>query len=258
MVRDRTQQAVIAFVGKSLARSRRHRLLLAIYLGVALAFILRGFIWPVTQGLSVTLHEPTAMLLSIPLILSFFTLVGLRVLFAVPIELPANWVFQMTERDEKTAYLGGARTALVLLGLVPLALVTLPVYWALWGPEVAAGHTMLWMLLGALLVEALVTRFPKVPFTCSYLPGKANVRLLGPFYLALTLMYGYVTAWLELSLLAEPQRWLVAASVLATGLVAIRVIRRVIRRRLSTPAPRLTYEEAPDSTVQQLHLMRPV
>ena len=40
--------------------------------------------------------------------------------------------------------------------------------------------------------------------------------------------------------------------------IATRVTRRVMRRRLSTPPPRLTYEEAPEVTVQQLHLMRPV
>ena len=255
VTRDPTQQAVVAFVGKSLARSRRHRLLLAIYLGVALAFILRGFISAVAEGVGVPLHEPTAMLLSIPLVLSFFTLVGLRVLFAVPIELPANWVFQMTERDDKTAYLAGTRTALVLLGLVPLALVTLPLYWAIWGPVVAIGHTTLWMLLGALLVEALVTGFRKVPFACSYLPGKANFKLLAIPYLVVMLIYGYTTAWLELSLLAEPQRWLLAAGVLAAGLVATRVRHRVVRQRVSTPPPRLTYEEAPDDTVRQLGLM---
>ena len=258
VVRGPTQQAVVAFVGKSLGRSRRHRLLLAIYLGVALAFILRGFIRPMSEGVSITLHEPTAMLLSIPLVLSFFTLVGLRVLFAVPIELPANWVFQMTEQDEKTAYLAGTRTALVLLGLVPLALITLPLYWALWGRQVAVGHTMLWMLLGALLAEVLVTRFRKVPFTCSYLPGKANFQLLALPYLGLMLTYGYATAQIELSLLAQPQRWLVAAGVLATALVATRVTQRVMRRRAATPLPHLTYEEAPDATVRQLGLMRPV
>jgi len=114
------------------------------------------------------------------------------------------------------------------------------------------------MLRGTLLVEALVTRFRKVAFTCSYLPGKANYKLLAVPCLLLMLLYGYVTARIELSLLAEPQQWLIAAGVLATGLVATRVTRRVMRRRLSTPPPRLTYEEAPETVVRQLGLMRPV
>ncbi len=76
------------------------------------------------------------------------------------------------------------------------------------------------------------------------------------FVIALIEMFVYspvMSGWL-----AEPNLWLVAAGVLATGLIATRVTRRVLRRRLSTPPPRLTYEEAPDVTVQQLHLMRPV
>ena len=65
------------------------------------------------------------------------------------IELAANWSFQMTELDDKTGYLRGTRHALILIGLVPLALFTLPAYWALWGTLAAIGHTVLWVLLTA-------------------------------------------------------------------------------------------------------------
>ena len=253
VVRDRTELAVIAFIGKSLARSGLHRLVLAIYMGVALALALGGILRPLIEGIGVTLDEPTVALLSIPLFLSFFALVGLRVLFTVPIELPANWVFQITERHEKATYLRGARTALVLIGLVPLALITLPAYWAIWDWQLAAAHTALWVLLGTLLIEALLTGFRKVPFTCSYLPGKANVRLLAPLYVAVTLIYGYSTARWELWLLAESQRWLVAIAILVAALVAV----RVRRRSPSSPAPLLTYEETPNATIQ-LGLTRPV
>ena len=252
-VRDPTEQAVIAFVGKSLARSGLHRLVLAIYVGVAFALVLGGIVRPVTSGLAVVLDEPTVMLLSIPLILSFFTLVGLRVLFAVPVEVGANWVFQMTELDEKTAYLRSTRKALVLLGLVPIGLITFPLYWALWGLRLAAGHTALWMLLGTLLIEALLARFRKVPFTCSYMPGNARVKRLWPVYLALMLIYGYTTAQSELWLLAAPHRWLGATGILAIGLVAARA-----SGSASTPSPPLTYVETDDDAVQQLGLSRMV
>ena len=249
-----TQQAVIAFVTRGLARSRRHRLVLAIYLGVALAFILGGVIRPLSDGLAITTDAPTVMLLSIPLILSFFTLVGLRVLFAIPTEVRANWVFKMTERNEKQAYLQASRKTMVLLGLGPLALITFPMYWSLWGPELAAQHTLIWLLLGALLTEALLVRFDKVPLACEYLPGKANVKLLWPVYLAVMMSYGYTTARIELALLGNPRRWGIAVGLLSLGLLAA----LASRRRWLAPAPRLTYEEAPEHTVQQLHLMRPV
>ena len=248
-----TQQAVVAFVSHSLARNRRHRLLLAIYIGVGIAMILAGFIRPLTQGETVTMTEPTVTLLSIPLILSFFTLVGLRVLFAVPIELRANWVFQMAEQDDKMLYLSSARAALHLLGLLPLAVITLPLYSVLWDPAVALGHTVLWMLLGALLIEALLVRFRKIPFTCSYLPGTANVRLLGPLYLVVALAYGFATAQIELLLLTTPTRWIGATIGLAGALVIVRIFRRRADQRLT----HLRFEEQPEATIQQLHLMNP-
>ena len=254
LARSSTQLAVTGFVVRSLARTRRHRLLLAVYVGVAVAFILAGFIRPLTRGLAVTFHEPSVTLLSVPLVFSFFTLVGLRVLFAIPIEMRANWVFQMTELDTKMAYLQGARQALYVLGLIPLALVTLPLYATLWGLAIAVGHTTLWLLLGALLIEALLSRFRKVPFACSYLPGKANVRLLGPLYFAVAMTYGFTTARLELALLTDLRRWLLAAGVLTGALV----LTRILRRRVDRSSTRLTYEEAPEASVQTLHLMRRV
>jgi len=254
VVRGATQRAVVAFVTQSLMRSRRHRLLLAIYIGVALAFIMRGFVGPALTGSDIPWRAPTAMLLSIPLILSFFILIGLRVLFGVPTDHRANWVFRMTEHDDKAPYLAGVRTTLVLLGLLPLALVTLPLYTLAWGPMPALAHTALWVLLGLLLVEALVTRLRKVPFTCSYVPGKAKMKVLAIPYLALTLFYGYVTARWELWLLDDPTRWMTVLGVMAAILVAV----RVARGRFSPPPDLLTYDETPDVSVQQLHLMPPV
>jgi hypothetical protein len=45
-----------------------------------------------------------------------------------------------------------------------------------WRP--ALGHLMTMMCLGILLVELCLYTFPKLPFTCSYLPGKAQVHFV--------------------------------------------------------------------------------
>jgi hypothetical protein len=34
------------------------------------------------------------------------------------------------------------------------------------------------LLLGLLLIELCLYAFPKIPFTCSYLPGKANIHFV--------------------------------------------------------------------------------
>ena len=43
---------------------------------------------------------------------------------------------------------------------------------ALWGPGVAVAHAVYVLALAWLLVEALMWRFGRVPFTCPYVPGK--------------------------------------------------------------------------------------
>lgn len=47
--------------------------------------------------------------------------------------------------------------------------------WPWWG---SAEHLALLALLGTVLVEVSVYGFHKIPFTCSYLPGKANVYVV--------------------------------------------------------------------------------
>ena len=255
ILRHPVERAVVAFAVKSLTRSRRHRLLIAIYFGVGLAFVIGSFLRPyVRDGITMSLDEPSAALLSIPFVLSFFLLVALRVLFAVPTEIRANWIFQMTESKDKSAYVNGVRKAQLILGAFPIAALLFPLYAALWGTLVALGHMVFWLLLAALLSELLLLRFHKVPFTCSYVPGKANVKLLWPIYLVALTTYSYSTARLEVWLLADWTRWIIACGTVAACLAAT----IVYRRRATASTLRLSYEETPDATVQVLGLMRQV
>ena len=173
-------------------------------------------------------------------------------MFAVPTEIRANWVFRMTEIDDRAAYLTGARAALWTLGVAPVALVTTPIYLALWGPGLAFAHTVFWVLMAGVLTELLLCRFHKVPFACSYVPGKANVKLLWPLYALALTAYASWTARLELWLLGRPLWWIVACTTLIAGLVTV-IGRR--RRALASASP-LQYEEAVDPAVQVLGVMR--
>ena len=253
LVRHPTQQAVVAFVVRTLMRNQRYKLLLALYVGVGLSFIIGGLLFAFVDGRELLVATPTVLLLSMPLLLSFFALVGLRVLFTVPTELRANWIFRMSETHDKASYVRGIRTAMLGLALPPIVLATVPMYWLLWGPALAIGHTLFWLLLAALLAEVLLLRFHKVPFTCSYVPGKANVKLMGLVYLFALTTYAYTTTQLEVWLLGDPGRWAVGCACVLLSLVAIRLY-----RTRATPRSALTYEESAEPTVQVLHLMRPV
>ena len=256
ILRHPVEQAIVAFAARSLARNRLHRLLVAAYVGVGLAFVVGSFLSPVTgvseNALSESLSRPSARLLSIPLVLSFFVLVALRVLFAIPTELRANRIFRMTEIDAKAMYVSGSRKAMWLLGALPIVAVTLPACAWLWGPAPALGHTVFWLLMAGGLTELLLYRFHKMPFACSYVPGKANVKYLWPVHALALTAYAYWTARLELWLLAEPVRWSIACALLIACVGACITLRR---RRLASSTP-LTYEEEVEEAIQVLGVMR--
>ena len=94
LVRGPVEQAVAAFAVASAVRSRRHRLIVAAYVGLGLAFVIGSFLSPLTGIAEDALAEPpsapSVRLLSIPFFLSFFLLAALRVMFTVPTEIRAN------------------------------------------------------------------------------------------------------------------------------------------------------------------------
>src|SRR5260370_16633 len=76
-------------------------------------------------------------------------------------------------------------------------LALLPAYVFLWGWATALFHTFFDVVLSLLLIELLLLTFRKIPFTCSYLPGKANITALWFVYWLGFATYAYTMASLE-------------------------------------------------------------
>ena len=148
------------------------------------------------RDLSAILFQPHEALLAIPLIISFFLLSGLRMVFSVPAELQANWVFQLAEDENRLDSCSGARKVMVVLTVL-LLVSFFPVLAILWGWPVSPGGPRLGLTLSLILVELLLINFRKIPFTCSYQPGKANITVLGIFYWFAFTTYAYSMAALE-------------------------------------------------------------
>ena len=105
----------------------------------------------------------------------FLAIPAIRVALSVPLDLRSNWVFRMTEDVAGRAEVAAANVRIVLaLGVaVPLALLG-PVQWWVLGPS-AAGIIALEALIGWLVVEWVMADWRRIPFTCSYIPGKGFV-----------------------------------------------------------------------------------
>ena len=196
------------------------------------------------------LSETTVALLSIRFVLSFFALVGLRVLFAVPTDVEANWIFQMTESRDRRTYLDGVYKAMLLIGLAPIAVVTFPMYAILWGLALALAHAVFWLLVVGLLTELLLVRLNKLPFTCSYMPGKSNITLLGPAYLGAMMIYVSSIPRIEMEVIAGPVSWTMTGACLAAMLAAL----SMWRKQETVAMPSLKYREVVKSSVQALNL----
>ncbi|MGH9722386.1 MAG: hypothetical protein ACRD8O_19420 [Bryobacteraceae bacterium] len=255
LVRDPLERATFYFVTKTTLRSKKHRLLLAAYVGVGAAVAFEGLSGILSRRLAGPGASAAAdsALMSLPLILSFFLLSGLRYVYTMPAELAANWVFRISENDGRMRCLAGARKATASLAIVPLFLALLPFYAVLWGWQTALFHVLYGATLSVVLMQLLLLYFPKIPFTCSYLPGKANVTLTWFFYWTAFAMYAFVMARLERWLMQNPLRQVLFFAIAA---VALRVI-EWFRTRLHDETFTLTFEEQPEPAVRTLDISNP-
>ena len=77
-------------------------------------------------------------------------------------------------------------------------------------------------LLGAILVEVCLHDFHKIPFTCSYLPGKANVYYLFFVYALLSVTFLDRAAVWERNALQDSGRFTMVLLVLSILVVSAR------------------------------------
>ncbi|MDR3741739.1 MAG: hypothetical protein P4L40_22195 [Terracidiphilus sp.] len=169
----RLQTELIYFSLRTLVRSRQHRIVLAF----AWALVL-GLVLSVVSGLlQASGPQPVGEGLMIPtLLMMAMAVAGMRGVFALPIALKANWMLRLTQIRPTAKYMAATRSVLLLLAVLPIWLATALLslgYRSLWS---VAGHLLLLMIFGLLAIEASLIGFAKLPFTCSFLPGKANMQ----------------------------------------------------------------------------------
>lgn len=246
-------QASFYFTSKTIVRSRKHWLYLAAYVGVGFALVLQGVMGTFSRHGSPAIDRPSPSLLSVPLILSFFLLSGMRFVFTIPAELKANWVFQLSEADGRKECLAGVRKAMFVFGVLPLFAALLPAHVFLWGWPTACFHTFFDVVLSLLLIELLLLNFHKIPFTCSYLPGKANITTLWFLYWLGFATYAYTMASLEAWALEQPLR-MAGFYLLASVLVGVVFF---YRNRLLDEGFTLVFEDEREPVVRTLNLSAP-
>jgi hypothetical protein len=246
------ERAVAGFTLCTLTRSRSHLILLATYLGIAAAFALPGLVRALSNSGTSAFAAPSVAMLSVPLVFNFFALCGLRVMLGIPTDIKANWVFRLHARDDSVApAINGVRTGLLLCVVAPITVTAAILGGALWGPSTGLRHGLFTGLLGFLLTNVLLVGLRKIPFTCTYYPGRSRARILWPLYAIVFSTYAYSLARLELSVLTHSSLFGLVLLVVAGGSVTLEYLRRrhLYRHR------GFTYEdEDPDAVFQGFRL----
>ena len=166
MLRSPFQRACYRFTLKTLFRSEKHALIFGGFTGLAVVIasqVLFGAVAKSSLGMNAI---PSVDLLSIPLILVYFLVFGLRFAFEIPAPLRANWIFRFNV-NPGTYECRALAKKVMLTFVAPLILICLAVYSYFWGLRVGGLHTAVVALSCILLVEGVLVRFRKIPFTCS-------------------------------------------------------------------------------------------
>ena len=250
-LRNRIQRAVFHFYRKTFRSSVFHRMRLATFLACGLAFV--PFLITMKVVRKGHLFDINLTMLSIPLILSFALLLGLRSAASVPVSLEANWVFRLTERPQVRHYFAGHRKAMVMTNLIPLFVLVFAVYSVLWDPPTAFNHALYGLAISILTMEMLFIRFLKIPFSCSYLPGKEKMQVFWLPYLLGFIAYLNITSRIELELLRSPSQFVPFVISVFLMVAAIRAYQVFFLYKRN----RIRYEEEPEPIMVGLDYKSP-
>jgi hypothetical protein len=208
LLRKCEDRALFHFVSQTLFRSPRHILYMESFFAVGISIAGAGLVTAAFVSNSGIVLQLDKAILSPPLVLSFFLLVAARVGFDVPVDLNANWLFQLAPRPRANPNHAGIRKFLICSMILPLFLSLGILYALIWDWRTIVLHVCFGITLSLLLIELLLFGFAKIPFTCSYLPKAATRVFVWPFYLLGFGCYGYAAASLESWLLADIHRFL--------------------------------------------------
>jgi len=217
-------RAVFLFTARTMARSRQHRLLLAVYggAGVALAITFLTTLLNSAEKRPDP-HAPNLPLLTAGWLLLFVAITGTRAIFVLPQEAAANWVFRATLLETPRTYLAAVRRALILTAAIPAWTAISILYLALWKPADGASASLLLVPAGMIFVYASLRGFRKIPFTCSWAPEHAQSRLKTAVWGLLLIVFASIVSNIELWGVSRFARFVVLFVVLTALMIHVRI-----------------------------------
>lgn len=244
----RFERACASFMATVLLRSERHLMFLGAYLGIGSVLTAQTAMDSFNRRTVSVL--PDSDLLSIPLMIAFFIATGLRFAFDMPATLNANWLFRAILENPSPNPRRPVRKIMLLSVLSWQIALLLPLTWLRSGWQIGVMHTLAVGVLSTTLIELLLARFQKIPFTCSTRPDipRLLMRILGTVFGAMIVVP--VLASMEENMLLNPLHFIYGAVLVAGAWFWI------LRYR-SDAAPSqqcITFEDAPPPQFELIKL----
>ena len=239
ILRTPVQRAGYHFVSRTLLRSDAHLQIVLAFAALGLVVAAQNVNAAFHPGISFAAQPPTVELLSIPFILSYCLLVGIRLAFEVPSDLSANWIFKLWIEPGGEQLRPVARKVLLTFSLGWIAPLCFLYSTLLWGWLTALLQTTILIGCSAVFVEVLLVRFRKIPFTCSYPAFQSHSTLVLVAYLMGFMVFAiYIPQVVQWSLVT---RW-GAAGFIPVVLLSLGGLRK-FRKQMLDMDKQLVFEE---------------
>ena len=213
--------ALALFLLRTLTRSRQHRMIFSFYVGIgaalAIAYVRTPFANPLNLDMGISVAAIAVTLLIVAL-----SIAAVRIVGTLPMNLRANWIFHITELSGLKIYRRALRRSYLTLVVAPCCVIAASITFVLYRPLPSAQHLFVLILWGGLLTEIALLGMRKIPFTCSYLPGKSRIHFAfyaGVVTLAFLLGEG---AKVEARAMSTFGQWLILVCTLASIWLIVR------------------------------------
>jgi hypothetical protein len=234
------QRAVFYFFRNTIKKNNLHRMRLASYIVVAVGIVLILLTAKTTALGSFDSFDKT--ILSIPFILSFFLVFGIRATSQIPVAIQANWIFKLAEISDKKHYVNGFKKGIIFYAVLPLFVVLYVFYTSLWGWMIALFFCLFGFAVSTLLVEIVFINQRKIPFACTYLPGKGKLHIFWIVYLGSLIAYISIMSSVAYKLLLNPTGFISFSAIFLLLFVSI----RLVQNRVFLHDAEIIYEEKPE------------
>lgn len=235
-----SQRAVYHFTTRTLKRAPHHRVYLSMFAGAGLALLVAVAVElrPGNSGLTLV-FSPHGLRAAVPIV-ALLAVAGLKGAFLSPVELQANWLFQVVGRRPDEDHIASTRrwTLLRALSITTTALLLAQIIGGAAFEHIRPLMAQLLVAQGVcvLLIDVLFHRFLSVPFTVALAYSKRNIAVAVTLFLFLFTHYVQLTVnaarWTERSL------WhfiAIAVFFVATHILLQRKQREIIHERAAWP-----------------------